>query len=132
MPIFVPEMKKRLHKLLFYTLIFGVYGIFFSVESFYNFEGHSNASDIIRYASLLNAHGKDAGVVRTPPLHSASIHSVRLNKRFHQEDIPPCPTLTPALPEYVLTPLVLGSHCRTDLPKPALLQRPLRGPPALA
>src|ERR1700744_4118684 len=108
MPIFVPEMKKRLHKLLFYTLIFGVYGIFFSVESFYNFEGHSNASEIIRYASLVNGHENMVSSARTTPLHSTSIHSIRLNKRFHQEEIPPCPVLTPVLPEFVLTPLVLG------------------------
>lgn len=125
-------MKKRLHKYLYYILLFGVYGIFFSVESFYNFEGHSNASDIIRYASLTNGHENLVSSARTTPLHSSTSHSIRLNKRFHQEDIPPCPVLTPVLPEYVLTPLVLGCDCRTDLPKPALLHRPLRGPPALA
>ncbi|HEV2482329.1 MAG TPA: hypothetical protein VGS79_21845 [Puia sp.] len=125
-------MKMRLHKLLYYTLLLGVYGIFFSVESFYNFEGHSNASDIIRYASLTGGHEKDASVARTSPLHSASTHSIRLNKRFHQEDMPPCPVMTPALPEYVLMPPVLGYRCSTDLPEPALLHRPLRGPPALA
>jgi hypothetical protein len=125
-------MKKRLHKLLFYTLLFGVYSIFFSVESFYNFEGHSNASDIIRFASLLDGHQKEAHVARTTPLHSTAAHSVRLNKRFHQEDVPPCPILSPALPEYVLAPVALGCYCRTGLSKPALLHRPLRGPPTLA
>src|ERR1700761_8316431 len=122
-------MKIRLHKLLYYILLLGVYGIFFSVESFYNFEGHSNASDIIRYASLSSGHENGSNVARTTPLHSTSIHSIRLNKRFHQENIPPCPVLTPVLPEYVLTPLVLGCDCHTDLPEPALLHRPLRGPP---
>ena len=125
-------MKIRLHKLLYYLLLLGVYGIFFSVESFYNFEGHSNASDIIRYASLMSGHEKDAVVARTTPLHSTSTHSIRLNKRFHQENIPPCPVLAPVLPEYVRKPLVLRTFCRTDLPEPALLHRPLRGPPALA
>ena len=124
-------MKTRLHKLLYYMLLLGVYGIFFSVESFYNFEGHSNASDIIRYASLISGHDKDVTVVRTTPLHSTSAHSIRLNKRFHQEDMLPCPILMPVLPEYVLAPVVLGCYCRTALPKPALLHRPLRGPPVL-
>ena len=131
MSIFVMEMKKRLHKLLYYVLLFGVYGVFFSVESFYNFEGHSNASDIIRYASLINGHEKAFSSVRTTPLHPTTAHSIRLNKRFHQENIPPCPVLAPVLPEYVLTPPVLGCNCRTDLSEPALLHRPLRGPPAL-
>jgi hypothetical protein len=124
-------MPKYLHKLLYYTLLLGVYGIFFSVESFYNFEGHSDARDIIRYASLTNGLEKGTSILHTP-LHSTSTHSIRLNKRFHQENIPPCPVLTPASPEYVLAPLVLGDYCCTDLPRPALLHRPLRGPPALA
>lgn len=126
------EMKKRLNKLMYYALLFGVYGIFFSVESFYNFEGHSNAGEIIRYASLQNGHEKVATVALTTPLHSTSAHSVRLNKHFHQEDIPPCPVLIPALPEYVLAPVLLGIYYQTDLPRPAILHRPLRGPPALA
>ncbi len=131
MATFALEMKTPLHKLLYYILLLGVYGIFFSVESFYNFEGHSNASDIIRYACLISGHDKDVSVARTTPLHSTSRHSIRLNKRFHQEDMPPCPVLSPVVPEYVLAPIVLGSYCHTDLPKPALFHRPLRGPPAV-
>lgn len=130
MATFALEMKTRLHKLLYYTLLLGVYGIFFSIESFYNFEGHSNASDIIRYASQISGHEKDTPVARTTPLHSTSAHSIRLNKRFHQEDMLPCPVISPALPEYVLAPVLLGYYCHTVLPKPALLHRPLRGPPA--
>ena len=124
-------MKKRLHKLLYYILLFGVYSIFFSVESFYNFEGHSDARDIFRYASLTNGLEKGASVLHTP-LHSTSAHCIRLNKRFHRENIPLCPILAPSLPECVLTPVVLGSFCRTYLPEPVLLHRPLRGPPVLA
>lgn len=131
MATFALEMKTPLHKLLYYILLLGVYGIFFSVESFYNFEGHSNASAIIRYASLVTGHDKDVSVARTTPLHSTSRHSIRLNKRFHQEDMPPCPVVSPVVPELLLAPIVLGSYCRTDLPKPALFHRPLRGPPAV-
>ncbi|HEX3934071.1 MAG TPA: hypothetical protein VHW43_05295 [Puia sp.] len=123
-------MKIHLHKLLYYTLLFGVYGIFFSVESFYNFEGHSNARDIFRQVALVSGH-EVASVAQTAPLHSPSTHSIRLNKRFHQENMPPCPVLSPILPEYVLAPLMLESHCRNHLPEPALLHRPLRGPPTL-
>jgi hypothetical protein len=123
-------MKKSFYKLLYYTLLLGVYGIFFSVESFYNFEGHSNASDIIRNASLLSGHEKGTPVARTAPIRSTSTHSIRLNKRYHQEDMPPCPVLAPVLPEHVLPPIVLGCYRPTDLPKPVLLHRPLRGPPA--
>ena len=124
-------VKKRLHRIFFYTLLFGVYGIFFSVESFYNFEGQGSSRNILRCVRLASDHEKDATVARAAPLRSASTHSIRLNKHFHQEDIPPCPVLLPAPPEYVLAPVILGSFCRTDLPEPALLHRPLRGPPAL-
>jgi hypothetical protein len=131
---FVPvliKMRKRLHKLLFYTLLLGVYGIFFSVESFYNFEGQTNTREILRYASVAAVHGKDASVARSAPLHSAASHGIRLNKRYHQENIPPCPVLAPTVREYVLTPLVPGIYRPVDLPKPVLLHRSLRGPPVL-
>ena len=124
-------MKKRIHKALFYTLLLGVYGIFFSVESFYNFEGQSNARDLLRYATLISHQANGTTVARTTPLHSPSSHNVRLNKRYHQEDIPPCPVLSPALPESIAPPLVLNWYRSADLTRPALLHRPLRGPPAL-
>jgi hypothetical protein len=132
---FVPaliKMRKRLHKLLFYTLLMGVYGIFFSVESFYNFEGQTNTRDTLRYASVAGVHGTDVSVARSMPLHSATSHGIRLNKRYHQENIPPCPVLAPTVREYALTPLILGIYRPADLPKPVLLHRPLRGPPALS
>lgn len=124
-------MKKRIHRLFFYTLLFGVYGIFFSVQCFYNFEGQGNARNILRYIHVGYRHEMNGSAARTTPFHSASTHSIRLNKRFHQEDMPPCPVVSPVLPEYVLAPVMLGSYDRSDLPKPALLHRPLRGPPAV-
>jgi hypothetical protein len=116
---------------LFYTLLLGVYGIFFSVESFYNFEGQTNTRDSLRYASVAGVHGEDALAARNTPLHSAPSHGLRLNKRYHQENIPPCPVLAPTRCEYVLTPLILGVYRPAYLPKPVLLHRPKRGPPAL-
>ncbi|HVU84657.1 MAG TPA: hypothetical protein VHC50_07440 [Puia sp.] len=124
-------MKKTLHRILFYTLLFGVYGIFFSVECLYNFDSQGNTRNIVRYVRQVTSHEKDADFPQTAPLHSASNHSIRLNKHFHEEDIPPCPVLSPVRPEYVLAPLIMGSFCRTDLAKPPLLHRSLRGPPTL-
>ena len=123
-------MKKRIHKLFFYTLLVGVYGIFFSVESFYNFEGQTNARDIM-LAAHISHQAKDGAIARTTPLHSSSSHSLRLNKRYHQEDIPPCPVLAPLAPVVILTPLVLGSHRSAGLSDLTVLHRTLRGPPAI-
>jgi hypothetical protein len=124
-------MKKRIHKLFFYTLLIGVYGIFFSVESFYNFEGQNNVRDIM-LAAHISHQAKGGPIARTTPLHSSSTHSLRLNKRYHQEDIPPCPVLAPPAPVVILTPLVLGLHRSIDLSDPARLHRTLRGPPAVS
>jgi hypothetical protein len=124
-------MKKRIHKLFFYTLLVGVYGIFFSVESFCNFEGQTNGQDFIRFAAHICQHAKDGHVARSVPLRSASSHNVRLNKRFYQADMPPCPVLAPQSPLSLLSPLVLGSRRSNDLSELAALYRALRGPPAI-
>ncbi len=48
------NMKKRIHKMFFYTLLMGVYGVFFSVESFYNFEGQPDAHGQLRYGRSIS------------------------------------------------------------------------------
>ena len=124
-------MPTRLHKLLFYTLLAGVYGIFFSVESFYNFEGQTNARDILTYAAQMRAERQHGPTAQASPLHSTSLHGIRLNKRYHQEVIASCPLLSPARPEYALTPLTRLCYRPDGLPEPTLLFRPQRGPPSL-
>ena len=113
--------KKRIHKLLFYALLLGVYGVFFSVESFYNFEGQPNAKQSIGYS-----------VVKSHPVHSGATPVFRLNKRYHQEDIPPCPIITPLIPERGITPVRIGSYGKEPLPSVAIVHYSLRGPPAAA
>jgi len=110
--------NKRIHKLLFYALLCGVYGIFFSVESFYNFEGQPNAKQGFGYS-----------VVKNTPLHSGASPGFRLNKRYHQEDIPPCPILASATPERCITPVRIGSYANEPLPSVAIVHYSLRGPP---
>jgi hypothetical protein len=109
----------------------GVYGIFFSVESFYNFEGQTDAKDIVAYASLVRVQQQHGSGARTTPLHSTSSHGIRLNKRYHQEVISSCPIFSPTRPEFVLTPLTPVCNRPADLNEPTLLFRPQRGPPAL-
>jgi hypothetical protein len=123
-------MKVIVHKALFYTLLFCVYGIFFSVESFYNFEGQP-------YQKLIFQHEADSGpvlksqaLVKCAPLHSTSSHSIRLNKRYHQENIPPCTIFSLAAPERYITPVRLGLPGDGVLPSVAIIHYSLRGPPA--
>ena len=112
-------MNKRIHKLLFYTLLFCVYGVFFSVESFYNFEGQPNVKAVF-----------GCSVVKGTPLHAAASHGFRLNKRYHQEDIPPCPIISPAATERCIEPVRFGSPWDGALPSVAIIHYSLRGPPA--
>jgi hypothetical protein len=125
-------MKKRIHKILFYAVILSVYGVFFSVESFFNFEGQINTKDLFKYTVLVHFSGNHQRVVKTTPLQSSSKHNVRLNKRYHQEDIAPCPLISVAAPVLHIIPRVLGSCTVDPLPSIAVVHRPLRGPPVVA
>jgi hypothetical protein len=124
-------MQAKLHRLLFYTLVLGVYGIFFSVECFYNFEGQGSSSNQLHRLTVAKEGANAAAVFQTLPVRSRAAYSLRLNKRFHQEDALPVALLSPVLPEYVLAPQMPGCSCHTDLSAPAFLHRPLRGPPSL-
>jgi hypothetical protein len=98
-----------------------VYAAFFSVESFYNFEGQSRSKEGFGYS-----------VVKNIPFHSTTSHGFRLNKRYHPEVIPPCPIVSPEAPHWWLTPVQLGSPGDHPLPDIAILHYSLRGPPAAA
>ena len=126
-------MEKKLHKLSFYTLILAVYGIFFSIESFYNFEGHSEAREIIRYSSYLHSLSATAGFKALHGNYPQS-HKIRLrlNKRFHQEDIQPCTVYEVVAPFISVTPFELGSFPLGPLPSVPLDRPKLRGPPFAA
>jgi hypothetical protein len=114
-------MNRRIYNSLFYVLLLGVYAAFFSVESFYNFEGQSHSKNGFRYS-----------VVKNTPLHSAVSCRFRLNKRYHPEVIPPCPIVSPHPPQLYLTPVRLGSPGNHPLPDIAIFHYSLRGPPTAA
>ena len=125
-------MQKRIYKILFYTLLLAVYGIFFSVESFFNFEGHSDAKAVFNYSTLVQIPGNHQQVVKSNPQQSPGKHKIRLNKRFHQEDIAPCPAITVAAPEERIIPVVLGAYQTAPLPSVRVACPRLRGPPVAA
>jgi hypothetical protein len=114
-------MNKQTHKILFHALLFCVYVVFFSVESFYNFEGQPQDKAVFRYS-----------VVKSTPLHSSTCHGFRLNKRYHPEVISPCPVVSPEAPKWRHIPVRLGSPGDRLLPDLAIIHYSLRGPPAAA
>lgn len=124
-------MGKRLHKLFFYTLILAVYGVFFSIESFYNFEGHSEAREIMRCsAAFLHAQSAEAGL-KAAHIHYPGSHTtrLRLNKRYHGEEFSPCAVYEAPAPQVIITPRELGIYCLSPFPSVILLHPQLRGPP---
>jgi hypothetical protein len=125
-------MKKRIHKILFYTLLLSVYGVFFSVESFFNFEGQVNTKEIFKYSSFVHSSASPQTVVKASPLQSSSSHHVRLNKRYHQEDITPCPLISVPAPLLPVIPRVLGACTVLLLPAVTVAHHRLRGPPCVA
>lgn len=126
-------MQKRIYKIFFYTLLLAVYGVFFSVESFFNFEGHTDAKAFFKYSTLVQFSGNHQQVVKASPLQSPLKHKIRLNKRFHQENIAIlCPVITVAVPEERIIPRVLGAYLTTPLPSVLVVHLRLRGPPVVA
>jgi hypothetical protein len=125
-------VKKRIHTILFYTLLTAVYGVFFSVESFFNFEGQIHAKELFAYSSMTQAAAKTPGVARTLPLSSSSSHAIRLNKRYHRENIPPCIVFSVEAPVRYVTPQIPVLYRNRPLPATDIIHHPLRGPPVAA
>ena len=117
-------MQKRIHKLLFYTLLFSVYAGFFSVESFFNFEGQAEVRTLPTHSSLFQTNS-------TTPLQSTHTHLVRLNKRYHQEDISLNPAISAEAPVAYVVSQPASSYREFPLLSGPPVQRSLRGPPSL-
>lgn len=124
-------MSKRIHKYLFYALIAVVYGVFFSVESFYNFEGHSDAKKILSHASRVRHEARDRGV-STSSAQFPAAHSIRLNKRYQQENFPPCPIFRVEMPVSYVEPRRPVVYSVWPLPFITVDHSSLRGPPIAA
>lgn len=126
-------MKPKSHRIAFYLLLLAVYSVFFSVESFFNFEGQLNAREILSYSSFVKAPDNHPKIFKAMPLRSSSTHKVRLNKRFHKEDIAPVPMVfNVEAPVVRLIPRVLDYSGITPLPSVTMVHHPLRGPPVVA
>jgi len=126
-------MAKSLHRYSFYALILAVYGVFFSIQTFYNFEGHSDAKEIISHSLSLHSASSDAGSnavsVSLPGSQKAKI---RLNKRFHQEEFSPCAVYQVGAVFLPAAPRRLGFLVSEPLSSAIVAHPQLRGPPSMA
>src|ERR1700743_3437895 len=93
-------MAKKIHSVLFHTLLLAVYAVFFSVQCFCNSGGQSNTANILNCSSVSHYTGNTGGIVKNGPLRSSlpSSHSIRLNKHFHQSDISTCTVFSAEAP----------------------------------
>jgi hypothetical protein len=126
------EMVKKTYRIVFHTLILLVYVAFFSVQSFFNFEGLSGSKDVFQYCAQLCAASRTGTLAQNQPLRSSAGHKIRLNKRFHQENMPPCDVISIVIPERYI-PLQTPDYYKDDfLPCVIRVNHPLRGPPVVA
>jgi len=126
-------MLKKTHSILFHTILLSVYAVFFSVQFFFNFDGPGPTNPHSIFTKTAFAPGNYGTLTaKTGPLHSTTSHKVRLNKRFHQENITPCIVLSVEAPEQYITRETLGDCRNIDLPFTMPVHRLLRGPPAVA
>ena len=125
------EMVKKTYQISVYALILCVYTIFFFVQFFFNFEGLSSSRHVSHYCSSHPTHETMASVKGQPLPHSGG-SKIRLNKRFHQEDMPLCDVFSIVIPERYLPLQVPDHYLDIHLPSAVHATHPLRGPPAAA
>ena len=123
----------KIYKLLFITLLLAVYAAFFSVQFFFNFEAFSGTGVFSKLPAAADTYNKGAAsCVKKSSDHSPSRIFFRLNKRFQQENMPPCGQLNiPAPIEYV-TINILAYYSEPFLPSVIPNSTLLRGPPFAA
>jgi hypothetical protein len=126
-------MVKRIHNISFYTLLLSVYTVFFSVQFFFNFDfpGSGNPQSFIRHFCSENRPAGTVSFAKEAPSRSSS-RSIRLNKRFHQENILTCDIFSVAAPESYIVQRTLGHYRDSFLPSANPVYRLLRGPPSMA
>ncbi|HEY4063283.1 MAG TPA: hypothetical protein VGM30_15360 [Puia sp.] len=118
-------MVKKAHSVLFHTLLLSVYAVFFSVQFFFNFDGPGPGN----YSPNIFTQ---AAAVHHSPLPPTGTHTIRLNKRFHQENITPCDVFFVDVPTPYIMRRTLGDFRDVFLPSFTPIYRPLRGPPIVA
>jgi hypothetical protein len=113
-------------------MLVSVYAIFFSVQFLFNFDGPEpvNSQNIFNYSSSLLRPAKGVGFAGNTA-HSSHTHTVRLNKRFHQENIPPCDVQVVKAPILFVVRTMLEHYRDPFLSSFTPVHLALRGPPAV-
>jgi hypothetical protein len=125
-------LNRKTYRIGFYTLILSVYAVFFSVQSFYNFEGNSNSTEVFSHYSILSTAHVGGLLAKAQPLRSSTGHKTRLNKRYHQENILPCEVVSMVIPARYIPLQTPDLSRQAVLPSPILVNYTLRGPPVVA
>lgn len=129
------SISKRTYRIFFYPLLLAVYAAFFCVQFFFNFETFSKSASFPAYThsySLHKDHRGSAEFAKRAPGNSSSGISFRLNKRFQQEDMPPCEQVSVVVPVRYGILWVHGYYRDAFLPSVTPVNQPLRGPPFAA
>jgi hypothetical protein len=139
------SIAKRTYRVLFFALLLAVYGAFFSVQVFFNFEGIAGRSGYSLHSSACSLHNYSAGLhgakpvspakaafSKRPPANSSSGVSFRLNKRFQQEEMPPCDPVSIVAPVRYVDLGACGYYPDAFLPSVTPVNKSLRGPPFAA
>jgi hypothetical protein len=126
-------MVKRIRHISFCALLMTVYTVFFFVQFFFNFDrpGPVNAQNFFRYSSSAN-HSKEWGSFAKKARCPSSTRTIRLSKRFHQENIPPCDVLCVDAPEPYDIREPIGLYRESFVPSVTPVHRLVRGPPSMA
>lgn len=126
-------MGKRIHTALFNTILLSVYTVFFSVQFLFNFDGPEpgNSGNIFHYSSSLLHPGRKVTYGKNSSSHHSS-HTIRLNKRFHQENITPCQAASVDAPPQYAVRKAPKEYRDPLLPSFIPVHRLLRGPPVVA
>jgi hypothetical protein len=111
-----------------------VYAVFFSIQFFYNFDGHPKAQNALQYSSSANYVGNGLDAVKGGPIRSSTpvSHTIRLNKHFHQADISPCTVFSVEAPPPHVVPTTFFYYPKPFASSFVPIARLLRGPPFAA
>ncbi|MDR3717014.1 MAG: hypothetical protein P4L51_29740 [Puia sp.] len=123
---------RSIYKILSKALLLSVYLVFFFVQLFFNFEAFQNAQFFSKCPSLTSYFGGHQRVSSKGPLHAARKPTIRLNKRFQQENNPPIELISSEFPSRYassVNTIPFGQYRNGLHPHLFYTSTPLRGPP---
>lgn len=124
----MPVLKKS-YRLSHLALLLAVYSTFFAVQFFFNFEAFSNNGVFAQQTQVSGSLTSRTTLAQQHSPQSSHPVSFRLNKRFQQEDMPPCQLLSVPAPFRFITVRKLGFCPNPNLPSVDPIHTLQRGPP---